>query len=142
MTKEIIVENNGAKYSEMLIEIINKFDSQLPENLSFEDVIEISIESWNLANNKIFLESKNLYEQELKSHKYSDVVSKIIDYKQERFDNFNNVIIDYSLENDRLQIKSQTQEENFNSMFKKMILNTPITEKAKAKNTKKQKNKE
>ena len=142
MTKEIIVENNRAKYSEMLIEIINKFDSQLPENLSFEDVIEISIESWNLANNKIFLESKNLYEQELKSHKYPDVVSKIIDYKQERFDNFNNIIIDYSLENNRLQIKSQTQEEHFNSMFKKMILNNPITEKAKAKNTKKPKNKE
>lgn len=134
MKKEIILESK-AKYSEMLIDIINKFNSQFPEDLSFEDVIEVSIEAWNLANRKGFLDNKNLYEQELKTYEYKNVIAKIVEYKQKKFNEYNNIIIDYKLEDNRLQIKSQTQEEHFNSFMRNIILK--IILKKKRKNQKK-----
>lgn len=126
MSNEKLIENKGAKYSEMIINIVNEFDSQLPEILSWEDVVEIAIEAWNLANNKEFLESKNLYLEELKNHKYNDIIDKMVSYKLENFYNNNNVIIEYNMNDNRLQIKSQTQEEYFNSFLNNIINQNPI----------------
>lgn len=129
MSNEKLIENKGAKYSEMIINIVNEFDSQLPEILSWEDVVEIAIEAWNLANNKEFLESKNLYLEELKNHKYNDIIDKMVSYKLENFYNNNNVIIEYNMNDNRLQIKSQTQEEYFNSFLNNIINQNPIEKK-------------
>lgn len=118
--KEKNIENTGAKYSEMLIQLVEQFDELLPENLTFEDTLEVGIEAWNLANNKISL-GEDLYKKELKAHKYNDVIAKMVDYKLEHFAEHNNIIVDFSTENDIIQVKSQTVEDHFNSLLSAMM---------------------
>ena len=120
--KEKIVENKGAKYSEMLLSIVEKFDKELPPELSLEDTLEIGIDAWNLANNKEALEYNKFYNKELKNHKYSEIIDKMVSYKLEKFADFNNIIVDYSTENDILQVKTQTFESRFMSHFKSILL--------------------
>lgn len=117
-----IIKNKGAKYSEMLYDIIQEFDEDLPAELSFENTLEIGIEAWNLANKKDFLEKNNLYEKELKSYEYSDIIDSMVSYKLERFLKYDNVIVDYSTDNDTLTLKIQTAENHFNNVFQKIIM--------------------
>ena len=125
--KEVNIENKGAKYSEMLMQLVEQFDDQLPKNLTFEDTLEIGIDAWNLSNNKTIF-GEDWFKEELSAYKYSDVVEKMVKYKLEHFADYNNIIVDFSTENDVLQIKSQTSEEHFNSLLSKMI-NVNPTEK-------------
>lgn len=123
--EEKTIENKGAKYSEMLYQIVQEFDTELPKELTFEETLEIGIDAWNLANNKKFLESRNLYEKELKNHNLPEVINKMVSFKLKNFPNFNNIIVDYSTENETLQVKSQTVENHFNSLFKSILLTQP-----------------
>lgn len=118
--KEKNIENKGAKYSDMLMQLVEQFDEQLPEALTFEETLEVGIEAWNLANNKINL-GEDLYKKELKALKHSDVIEKMVKYKLEHFAEHNNIIVDFSTENYILQVKSQTFEEHFNSLLSRMI---------------------
>lgn len=118
--KEKSIENTGAKYSEMLVQLVEQFDELLPETLTFEDTLEVGIEAWNLANNKTSL-GEDLYKKELKAHKYNDVIEKMIEYKLEHFAEYNNILVDFSTENNILQVKSQTFEEHFKSLLSRMI---------------------
>ncbi|MBA3985991.1 MAG: hypothetical protein H0X63_05330 [Flavobacteriales bacterium] len=118
--KGINTENKKPKYSEMLMQLVEQFDEQLPETLSFEDTLEVGIEAWNLANNKSNL-GEDLYKKELKAHKYNDVIEKMVVNKLEHFAEYNNIIVDFSTENDILQVKSQTLEDHFNSLLSRMI---------------------
>jgi hypothetical protein len=118
--KERNIENTGAKYSEMLVQLVEQFDELLPDTLTFEDTLEVGIEAWNLANNKSSL-GEDLYKKELKAHKYNDVIEKMVDYKLAYFAEYNNIIVDFSTENDILQIKSQTFEQHFKSLVSSMI---------------------
>lgn len=118
--KEKNIENSETKYSEMLMHLVEQFDAQLPEILTFQETLEVGIEAWNLANNKVRI-GEDLYKKELKAQKHSDVIEKMVDYKLVHFANHNNIIVDFSTENDILQVKSQTFEEHFNSLLSRMI---------------------
>jgi len=121
MATESIVKNEGPKYSEMLIQLVQEFDKQLPEELTFEETLEVGIDAWNLANNKEFLVSRDLYEKELKAYKDYKIIDEMVEFKIEKFPKFNNVIVDYSMINNTLQIKTQTQENRFNSIMQQMV---------------------
>lgn len=123
--KEKTTENKGAKYSIMLYKVVQEFDDSLPKELTFEETLEIGIEAWNLAHNKEFLEEDNLYETELKNYKYSETIDRMVSFKLDNFSKFNNIIVDYSTENDRLQVKTQTPQNHFDSFFKNIILTNP-----------------
>ncbi len=123
--KEKIIKNKGEKYSVMLYKIVQEFDDNLPKDLTFEETIEIGIEAWNLANNKEFLEKNGLYEKELKNYKYSETINKMVSFKLEHFSNFNNIIVDYSTENDSLQVKTQTPQNHIDSFLKNIMLTNP-----------------
>ncbi|MBN1969702.1 MAG: hypothetical protein JW870_10070 [Candidatus Delongbacteria bacterium] len=122
---EKIIENKGAKYSEMLYEMVQKFEQDLPEELTFEETLEIGIEAWNLANRMEFLLDSGLYEKELKAHENSETIDKMVSYKLKNFSDFNNVIVDFSTENDLLQVKTQTPENYFDSFFKSIVISNP-----------------
>lgn len=122
--KEKIIENKGAKYCEMLYEIVERFDDELPDELSFEDTLEIGIEAWNLANKKHLLDENNMYKKELKTYKFSAVIDKMVTYKLEKFSEYTNVIVDYSVDDERLQVKSQKFEDYQMNLFKNFILNS------------------
>ena len=117
----MILENTGPKYSEMLMQLVEEFDEQLPKKLTFEDTLEVGIDAWNLANKKEFLVSKNLYEKELENYEYHSVIDKMVNYKIDKFSKFNNEIIDFSTKDNILQVKTQTQENRFNSIIKQMV---------------------
>ena len=117
----MILENTVPKYSEMLIQLVKEFDEQLPKELTFVDTLEIGIEAWNLANNKEFLVSKNLYKKELENFKNHSIIEKMVDFKLDKFPKSNNAIVDYSITDNILQIKTQTQENRFNSIIKQMV---------------------
>jgi hypothetical protein len=118
-------KDNVVNYSEMIISIAQKFDDQLPKKLAFEEVLDITVEAWNIANNKEFLVERELYEKELSGHKYKDVIEKIIDHKMKIFPNYNNLIIDYNTDGNRLQVKTQTQKNQFESIIKRMASTKP-----------------
>ena len=114
-------ENKAPKYSEMLMQLVEEFDEQLPNKLTFEETLEIGIDAWNLANNKDFLLSKNLYKKELESYENHSIINKMVDFKLKEFPNSNNVIIDFSTTDNILRVKTQTQENRFNSLIKQMV---------------------
>lgn len=113
------------KYSEMLIEMVEHFDDQLPENLTFEETLEIGIEAWNLANNEEFLKSKDLFDKELKSHKNYEIIEKMVVFKNEKFLEFNNKIVDYSTINNLIQVKTISQENYFNTILNQVLMFKP-----------------
>lgn len=119
------IDGRSASYAEMLMLLVEQFDDLLPESLTFEETLEVGVDAWNLANNKANL-GTDLYKKELKAHNYSDVVEKMVEYKLEHFADHNNIIVDFSTENDILQIKSQTFEQYFNSLISKMINVKPL----------------
>ncbi|WP_298954547.1 hypothetical protein [uncultured Nonlabens sp.] len=117
----MILENTGPKYSEMLMQLVEEFDEQLPNKLTFEDTLEVGIDAWNLANKKEFLVAKHLYEKELENYEYHSVIDKMVNYKIDKFPKFKNEIIDFSTKDNILQVKTQTQENHFNSIIKQMV---------------------
>lgn len=121
MASQNIIKNTGPKYSEMLMQLVQEFDKQLPKELTFEENLEVGIDAWNLANNKEFLVSRDLYEKELKSYKEYNVIEKMVNFKIEKFPKSNNLIVDYNMTNNTLQIKTETQENHFNNIIKQMV---------------------
>ena len=119
----MVEEKIKPKYSEMLMQLVHKFDEQLPNNLTFEETLEVGIDAWNLANNKEFLVSRNLYKQELANFKNHLIIEKMVNFKIEKFPKSNNIIIDYSTIDNILQVKTQTQENHFNSIIKQIVNN-------------------
>ena len=119
MSSEKIIENSGRKYSEMLMMLVEKYDEMLPVELTFEETLEVGIEAWNIANNKEFLQSRNFFE----------IVKKMVDFKLENFSEYNNIIVDCSTENDILKVKTQTQDNNFESLIRQMINIKPTKKK-------------
>ncbi len=114
------VDNTKRKYSDILIEIYNEFEVQFPESLEFEEVIQHCIDAWNIAN-YIERKSKKGYANRVKEQKYPEVMEKIVAYKLDHFKEYKNIIVDFSTENDILQIKSQTFEQHFKSLLSRMI---------------------
>ncbi len=117
----MIQENIGPKYSEMLIQLVEEFDELLPNELTFEETLEVGIDAWNLANKKEFLVAKNLYEKELANFENHSIIDKMVNFKIDKFSKSNNVIVDYSTTDNILQVKTQTQENHFNSIIKQMV---------------------
>ncbi len=108
----------------MLYEIVEKFDDELPDELSFEDTLEVGIEAWNLANKKHLLDENNMYMKELETYKLSAIIDKMAAYKLEKFSEYTNVTVDYSLDDERLQLKMQKFEDYQMSLFTNIILNS------------------
>lgn len=125
--KEIIIENTGAKYSEMLVQLVEYFDAQLPESLTIEETFEVGVEAWNLANNKDEL-GVIYYKKELNAHQYGNVINQMVDYKLKHFSTYNNIIVDFTTENNIIRVKSQTREEHFNNL-QRLMINTKPTKK-------------
>ena len=115
MTQENSIKNTKLKYSEMLMQLVQEFDEQLPKTLTFEEKLEIGVDAWNLANKKVFLMSKKIYQKELKKRKNSSVIHKMVNFIKQKFPKFNNVIVDYNTANDILQVKTITQKDHFSS---------------------------
>mgnify|MGYP001071807636 CR=1 FL=1 len=108
-------------YSEMLLQLVDKFEEELPVELTFEDTIEIGIDAWNLANRKGFLIDKDLFKQQLKQAKFKVVIEKMVNYKVEKFSDAEEMIIDYSIKENLLKVETQNQKDFFSGLVNEMI---------------------
>lgn len=117
--------NTKLKYSEVLISIIEKFDEYFSKELTLEERLDIVIDSWNLANNKDFLIERKLYKEELNERQFSSIVEKIVNYKSNEYPNLNNVIIGYNIKGNKLQVKTQSQENYFDGFLRNMVNYNP-----------------
>ncbi|MCL6259387.1 hypothetical protein M3O96_09825 [Aquiflexum sp. TKW24L] len=114
------MESNPKKYSDMLVAMVDEFENFLPEELTFEDTIEIGIEAWNLANNTTDLDDA-LFLSQVKKHRYRSVIEKMVGYKLKHFSDFTNVIVDYSTDGDLIQVKHITQKNHLDSFIGAML---------------------
>lgn len=103
------------KYSDMLIELYNEFEMQFPESLDFEDVIQHCIDAWNIAN---YIERRSTkgYANRVKGKEYPEVMEKIVAYKLDHFKDCKNIIMDFSLENDILNVHSVPPQEFYKEL--------------------------
>lgn len=116
------IKNTSPEYSEMLLKLVDEFEKELPENLTFEDTLEIGIDAWNLANRKPFLEDKELYKQELKSVQFRLTFEKMVNYKIKKFPKANEMIVDYTIIDNKPQVEIQTYEAFFNNLITQLII--------------------
>jgi len=111
------------KYSEMLLKLVKQFDEQFPKNMSFEDTLEVGISAWNLANKKEFLDSNNLYEQEIEGLKNYSIIKKMVEYKIKHYDEYHNEIIDYETTDNILKLKTQNKKILLDNFIKHILEN-------------------
>lgn len=121
MKKEASLNNIEQEYSGLLMQLLEEFNKKLPVDFTLEDSIEIIIDAWNLANKKDFLLLEELYEKELALYNKYLFFEDIVDHKINNFLENKNMIVDYSLVDDVLVVKCQTEEDYFNNMVKNMM---------------------
>lgn len=96
----IVVENKGVKYSELLKKFLEPFVHEFKHIEFYEDIIEIGIFAWNIANLKILLPDED-FKNILESNKYKKedvkLINKMVDYKKTHFKNYLNFMVDYEL---------------------------------------------
>lgn len=114
-------EPNMPRYSDMLKEVVGKFQELLPEELSLEETLIIGIDAWNLASRKSNENDEGLFQTALAERQYHEVVEKMIDYKLEHFGNHNDLIIDFKIEDEELRVKIQSQENQLKQMMSDML---------------------
>jgi len=97
--KEQLIRNEGKAYSELIDEYMAAFQNDFPKDLYFEDIIELTVSTWNFANFKNNLtkdEFHGIFDLAEKDENY-DLIMKMIDYKNAHFSNYTNYISDYNL---------------------------------------------
>lgn len=97
----IILQNEGKKYSDMLMQLINAFESELNNDDDIQDMFGFAIEVWNAANVKMLIPNdkkgfaKLLNKLSPKQIKFAE---KMVDYKIKHFKEYTNFILDYEIE--------------------------------------------
>ena len=108
---------NKPRYSDMLKEVVGKYESLLPEELTLEEILIIGIDAWNLASRKGSDNDEGLFQAALEDREYKGVVQKMVDYKLEHFAIHNNVIIDFKIEGEDLKVQHQSQKDHLKQLL-------------------------
>ncbi len=93
--------NGGVKYSDLLKDFIKPFENNFPKDYEFEDIIEFSIHTWNFANiNKIMPpeEFEELTSSPDMSARENDLFQNMLEFKEEKFREYDQYILDYEIE--------------------------------------------
>ncbi|WP_033398549.1 hypothetical protein [Riemerella columbina] len=95
-----IVQNEGVKYSDMLMQMMNPFEKEFGDT-ELEDAIDMAVNAWNIANMQEIL-PKDAIEDIKKGldnlpHINSKVIKKMIEYKLKYFSKYTNFIRDYEI---------------------------------------------
>ncbi len=112
---------NKPRYSDMLKEVVGKYESLLPEELTLEEILIIGIDAWNLASRKASENDEGLFEAALADRDHKEIVRKMIDYKLEQFNDYDHIIIDFKIQDDDLKVQHQSQKDNLRQMMSDML---------------------
>ncbi len=122
--QQIVVQNTGVKYSQLLEKFIEPFMHDFDDVEFYEDIFEFAINAWNFANMKLLL-PKGEDDAAFDSFKNEGInvtlLNRMIDYKISHFKNYTNFIIDYELEetieDPILKITTQEQDNYLKTML-------------------------
>lgn len=123
---KIVVPNEGKAYSDLIQDYIQAFKNDFPKDFYFEDMIELALSTWNFANFKSFLPKKEFQDilSDAKNDENFELIDKMINYKCEHYNEYNNFIADYDLRKvngkDALEIISQSKEEYLKNIIDEM----------------------
>ncbi len=119
-----VVPNKGVKYSEMVEDMMVKFEDDFRDMEYMEEIIEMIIAAWNFANLSIIMDKKdfnNIMASAPKNDPNTKLLHKFMKYKVAHFKAYDNFIVDYSLkETDTdpiLKIITQEQDVYLNGML-------------------------
>ena len=95
-----IVPNKGVKYSELLEQFMFPFENEFIDTEYIEDIIEFSINAWNMANINIIMPTEEI-EKAMNSIQLEgediSLLKKMIAHKEEKYKVFTNFIVDFEL---------------------------------------------
>jgi len=121
---QIVVPNNGVKYSQLLEKFLAPFVKDFEDVEFYEDIFEFAINAWNSANMKLILpkeENDAVFDALEKDNINVALLNRMIDYKISQFKNYTNFIVDYDLEETNgdpiLKITTQEQDAYLASML-------------------------
>lgn len=96
-----IVPNKGVKYSELLEQFMYPFMNRFKDYENIGDIIEFSINAWNMGNIKVLLPKEGFKEIISNAPNQEDIdfhlLKKMIDFKAKKFKEYTNFIADYEL---------------------------------------------
>ncbi|MBJ7880022.1 hypothetical protein [Gelidibacter salicanalis] len=122
-----IIQNQGIKYAQLLEQFIEPFANEFQDSEYMEDILEFAINAWNLGNMKALLpegESDASINSIREKDINVDLLSRMIDYKIEKFKEYSNFIVDYELkETSRdhvLSVITQPEDAYLSTMFNTM----------------------
>ena len=98
--KPEIVKNTGEKYSELMDRFMAAFTEDLSGFEDPNDIVEFSLNAWNLANIKADLpkaESEKVLGVFDEDDDHAILLKKMIDYKVKHFEKYSNFIVDFEL---------------------------------------------
>lgn len=122
--KKIVENTSDVKYSAMLEKLMAAFQHDFPKDFYFEDIVEFSLNAWNLANMSAAVpekEFKKIINQDSIGEFDASLLKKMIDYKINHFKKYTNYIADYELSElngkDVLTVITQLPEDYLTEMF-------------------------
>lgn len=101
MGRKKIIRLNGENYSELLHEFSNSFINDFPEDFDTWEILDFSLESWNIANLRRIVPENEFMDAMRPSEELeetSELFEKMIDYKVKHYSEFNKFILDYDLD--------------------------------------------
>jgi hypothetical protein len=114
-------QDNTPRYSDMIKEVIGKYQDLLPEELSLEETLIIGMDAWNLASRKATENDEGLFNAALADRKYPEIADKMIQYKLEKFADYDHLIIDFKVVDGDLKVQHQSQKDHLREMMSDML---------------------
>lgn len=128
-----IVQNEGVKYSELLMQMMNPFEKEFGDT-ELEDAIDMAVNAWNIANMLEILPDYTIEDtkKELNKlpHSSSKIIEKMIDYKRKHFSQYTNFIRDYEISSignadPVLTVITEPEDQFIAEMIEQMELSRP-----------------
>jgi len=124
----IVVENKGVKYSELLEKFLEPFIKEFEDVEYYEEIFEFAINAWNFANMAVLLpdDEGNKAMNSIPGDEIDFVLlNKMVDYKILKFKEYTNFIVDYELKEQTsgdpiLSVTTQPEEQYLAEMINKM----------------------
>lgn len=99
-TNNIIVEDEGVKYSELLESFMHAFTDDFFEIEFIHDMLEFAIKAWNLGNMSVIIpvdEFENMMSSVHEQDVEFELLKKMVAYKAANYKKYNNFIEDFEL---------------------------------------------
>jgi len=117
-----VIQMGGENYSLFINELAQKFDKDFPFEFDVEDVIQFTIQAWNLANVKNHL-PEGAYQEIMNPAEQDgtkELFDRMIKYKNERYAQFDKYILGFELGSEKGDDFLDVSTGDYNDFIKMM----------------------